>query len=162
MTATEIMRGAIPGKSMMITVADGESRVTVINQDCSWTCPFCTYATLPSDNRPWPYPCSNPICIAGGRGDPEAVYAYRLEVKRREEAASHRAALSQAAEQAAQEREQNRLQAVQAFHAERAERGYCLGCWARSTAWGLYLSRPKKVRHRTPGNCPIGRRGTRP
>ena len=160
--ATEIMWGAIPGKSMMITVADGETRMAVFNQDGSWTCPFCTYATLPSDNRPWEHPCSNPICIAGGRGDPEAVYAYRLEVKRREEAESHRAALTRAAEEAADRREQNRLQAVNAFHAERAERGYCLDCWARSTAWGLYLTRARKIRHRKPGNCPIGRRGTRP
>jgi hypothetical protein len=78
-----------------------------------------------------------------------------LEAQREADAATPRAWLAQAAEEG---REEARRAACEEFAAEAAERGYCMSCWARSTRWGLYLDKPRKVRHRRPGSCPGVRR----
>jgi hypothetical protein len=90
------------------------------------------------------------------------VTTWQEELASQEEAESAmpRAWLPAAAEEA-QEREQSRQQACEAFGAEAEAEGYCVRCWARSTSWGLYLGNPKKIRHRKPENCPNQRRRVR-
>lgn len=77
-----------------------------------------------------------------------------LEEQRQAEAETPRAWLFGATEEDRQQREQDRRQACAEFDAEAQAEGYCLRCWARSTAWGLFLDHPKKIRHRKPENCP--------
>jgi len=78
-----------------------------------------------------------------------------LEQARHDEAGTQRAWLARAIEEGA---DQARIDTCTAFAAEAEEHGYCVECWARSTSWGLYPERPKKIRHRQPGNCPHSRR----
>jgi hypothetical protein len=161
----EAMPGPQPAGTIVITTADGEAREAKTWEDGSWSCPFCAGANVPGtslyDERPWPCPCANPMCIAGGKGSPEDVAAIRLERKHREEESSRREWLHRMQLKAAREREITQDKAIAAFRAEAAEHGYCERCWARSTDLGLFLGREKKVRHRKPENCPIIRRGTR-
>jgi hypothetical protein len=144
--------------AMMIATVDGESLEAATWPDGSWECPFCKCPNLPGsaiyDGRPWPYPCGNPMCIAGGTGDAASVAAIRLERQRQAEGETRRAWLAKRAEEEAGKREQDRKAACEAFGAEAEEKGFCWTCWAKSTSWGLYLGRPRKVRHRDPANCP--------
>jgi hypothetical protein len=141
-----------------VATVDGEQHEAAIDALGHWACPFCEGVNCPGtplyDNRPWPYPCANHLCIAGGCGDPASVAAIRLERQRRAEGETRRAWLAQRAEEEAAKREQDRLAACEAFGTEAGEKGLCWTCWAKSTRWGLYLGRPKKVRHRDPANCP--------
>lgn len=157
---TTAVQGLAMTEPLIITTADGESREARVYPDGAWNCPFCGGANTPAcvAGKTWPYPCANPACMAGGRGDPENVAAIRLEQQRREEAASQRAWLAQYYEEQAVKREAGRRQAVEAFAAEVQQHGYCITCWGRSTSWGLFPGHAKVVRHRKPGNCPSVKR----
>lgn len=144
---------------LSVTTADGETRpVTQIWPDGSWSCPFCNSPNLPGDTRTWDGPCSNPACLVGGWGSPENVARVRLEHEQAAEAASQRAWLHRAQEADRASREESRRAAVDVFGAEAQEHGYCIECWGRSTGWGMWLSRVKRVKHRRPENCPSIRR----
>lgn len=84
-----------------------------------------------------------------------------LAAQRAAEADTPRAWLLAATEEDREKRELARLEACQEFGAESQAEGYCLHCWARSTAWGLFLDHPKKIRHRRPDNCPNRHRRSR-
>lgn len=144
--------------TLMVSTVDGESLEAILDSLGNWACPFCSGVNCPGEpvyeGRPWPYPCGNPLCIAGGAGDAASVAAIRLERQRRAEGETRRAWLAQRAEEEAAKREQDRLAACEAFGMEAEEKGFCWTCWAKSTSWGLYLGRPKKVRHRSAANCP--------
>jgi hypothetical protein len=150
-------------KPLIITTIDGESREARVYPDGAWDCPFCGGANEaePRHPRPWPHPCGNPLCIAGGRGDAESVAAVRLEERRRREAASDRAWLARVQEEAAAASKTARDQECANFAALAEHEGYCVRCWGHSTSWGLTMHAPKMVRHRKPENCPLARRGTR-
>ncbi len=77
-----------------------------------------------------------------------------LAEQRAAEADTPRAWLIAATEEDRQKREQDRQEACRAFSAEAETEGYCLRCWARSTNWGLFLDKPKKIKHRSKDNCP--------
>lgn len=154
---------AVAGPPLSITTIDGETRlVTRTWPDGSWDCPFCSAVCDPKGQyyqlRSWPGLCANPACIVGGRGDAESVAKIRLERQQDEERKSRRAFLLKAQDEAAAEREHNRQAALEAFMTEAREHGYCARCWTRSTDWGRWLDRQKKVKHRKPENCPVVRR----
>lgn len=146
-----------------VTTADGETRLVVkVWPDGAWDCPFCGSPNDPSEKfyqeRGWPGPCGNPACLVGGCGDPEHVAEIRLRQQQDAERASQRAWLHRWQEDDRVKRDQARRAAVDAFTLEAQEHGYCAECWGRSTSWGLWLDRAKKVRHRSPENCPSVRR----
>lgn len=143
-----------------VTTIDGETReVTRTWPDGSWSCPFCSAANGPDIHvGPWDGPCANPGCIVGGAGTAERVAEIRLRRAQEAERASQRAWLHKLQEEERTTRQESRQAAVDAFRAEAQDRGYCLECWGRSTQWGMWLDRAKKVRHRAPENCPSVRR----
>ena len=154
---------AITGPPASITTIDGETReVTKTWPDGSWDCPFCSAVCDPSGQyyqlRNWDGPCANPACIVGGAGTAERVAEIRLRRAQEAERASQRAWLHKLQEDERIARQESRQAAMEAFRAEAQEHGYCLECWGRSTQWGMWLDRAKKVRHRTPENCPSVRR----
>lgn len=143
-----------------VTTIDGETReVTRTWPDGSWSCPLCGAANGP-DIRvgPWDGPCANPACLVGGGGSAENVARVRLQRAQEAERASQRAWLHKLQEDERIDRQESRQAAVDAFRDEAREHGYCLECWGRSTQWGMWLDRAKKVRHRAPENCPSVRR----
>ena len=143
-----------------VTTADGETRLVIQTwPDGSWSCPFCGGANGPGIKLgDWPDPCANPACLVGGGGSPEHVAEVRLRQQQDTERASQRAWLHRWQEDERVQRDQARRKAVDAFTLEAQEHGYCTECWGRSTSWGLWLDRAKKVRHRKPENCPSVRR----
>jgi len=147
---------------MIVTLADGEAREARAWPDGSWTCPFCSSANLPGDRRAWTGPCSNPACVAGGRGSAEQIAEWRRTVAARTAAAAAAATGAAADTSRAAQAEVARLaRCAEATLASRAE-GWCYRCWAKSTSYGRWSNREIRIRHRKPGNCPqLRRRGTR-
>lgn len=150
---------------IVITTVDGERRQARRWDSGVFSCPFCLCPTDTHgrwyDDRSWDGPCANPMCIVGGRGDAEAVAAFRLAEAQREADQARRAQLAELDEQARAGREAARQRRVQAFLAQAEETGECYRCWAHSTGHGAYTEREVRIRHRKPENCPQAQRDER-
>jgi hypothetical protein len=153
------------GGHLHVRTVDGEDREARVWDDGAWECPFCTGVNVPGsslyDERPWPYPCGNPACMAGGKGDPESVAAIREARAAQNAQEVSKARLAELDAQTREQRERERQGRADAFAAEAAEHGYCVPCWSKSTDWGRYQGQAKVVRHRKPANCPIAQRDAR-
>lgn len=154
------------GGHLHIRTVDGEDReARVWKDDGAWECPFCLGVNVPGsslyEERPWPYPCGNPACLAGGKGDPESVAAIREARTAQAAQVVSKARIAELDAERAAVSERQRQDRADAFAAEAAEHGYCVPCWSKSTDWGRYPVSAKVVRHRSPENCPITQRDER-
>jgi hypothetical protein len=144
--------------TIMITTSDGESREARAWPDGSWSCPWCGAANNPDDRyyqqRGWEWPCANPACIVGGKGNPSAVAMIRKEWARKEagrEAAERRDRFDA---QVAAEREARRLARCGAAREASAAEGWCYVCWWHSTGGGVIPGPGFRRKHYKPENCP--------
>jgi hypothetical protein len=144
---------------VLIITSDGEERVARTHEDGSWSCPWCGAPNIPSEGhyqrRGWPWPCANPGCIVGGKGNPSAVAMIRAGWARQQAERDATAARQRFADQYAAEQTAARLARCDEARALSQAEGWCYACWAHSTANGLVQRdggfRPK---HYKPGNCP--------
>jgi hypothetical protein len=150
------------GEMITLTLSDGETRQAGLLPDGSWCCPWDGTPCVPGqehyDRRGWDAPCPSPACVAGGWSSLEQVTQVKLEQRRRQEAASQRSWLAKAQEEQREAREKSRRAAVSAFVAEAGESGACVPCWSKSTSHGMFLDRPRVIRHRRADTCPLRRR----